>query len=394
MSLWFAVNAIFDDLRGPLSLSSAQVGWISLAVHFGFIIGTLCFAYFAISDRYPARMVYSVCAMLGAAANLLILYVGHISSLLLLRVFTGVLLAGIHPVGMKVAFGWYPGKIGRIMGYLLGAFAVGTALPYLLKALGAQFNWRMVIVSISILSSVCGALMLGFIPDGSHLPTCSSLDRTAIVQVFRNHRIRTAAAGYIGHMWELYSFWVFIPFYINAFTRQNSGASIHVEWWTFLVIAVGCVGCVLGGLLSERFGHATVARVQLSISGMCCLISPVLLNVDISKVFFLSFVCTWGLSVIGDSPQFLALVAKGAHIDQLGTTLTIVNCAGFLTSLISIFVIDWLYGVMDISYVFLFLVPGPLLGLVGFSSKFLRQSGIARDFREEIHDSEAIDRTI
>jgi len=367
ISLWFAGNAVMGDLQAHLSLPPSSLGWISSAVHLGFIAGTLLFAYFSISDRFPARTVYFLCATLGALTTLSILLVKNLAGLLSLRIFTGILLAGIYPVGMKIAFSWYRESIGTVLGFLLGAFAVGTALPHLLHALGADPDWKVSLVSISLLTIGGGIVMLVFVPDGPHLPRRTSFTGTALIRVFRSPEIRSASLGYFGHMWELYSFWVFVPLYMITFFGRSENPNTNIQLCTFLIISSGCIGCVLGGFLSESIGSARVAFTQLSLSGICCLLSPLLVTADVPASFFLSYLCLWGISVVGDSPQFSAIVAGNADRELVGTSLTVVNCVGFLISIFSIELTGWLYTSFDPCYAFLFLAPGPLLGLVGLS---------------------------
>ena len=367
ISLWFAGNAVVEDLQVSLSLPSTLVGFITSAIHLGFITGTLLFAYWAISDRFAARLVYFVCAIVGAVTNLLIFFAGGLTSLIVLRFITGVMLAGIYPVGMKIAFSWYHEDIGKVLGYLLGAFTIGTALPHLLKALGHHPDWRMVLIAISLLTVMGGILMVVFVPDGPYLPKRAPVTGNAIVRIFKSREIRRTAFGYFGHMWELYSFWVFVPFIIIAYTSRNNAAILSIPLWTFLIISSGSLGCVLGGFLSGRMGSARVAFIQLALSGVCCLLSPFLLNPVISPGIFLSFLIIWGITVVGDSPQYSALISHHADKELVGTSLTIVNCIGFFISIVSIELINHLVQSVSMRYVFLFLAPGPLLGLAGLA---------------------------
>ncbi len=166
ISLWFAGNALLADLRVEAGLPPEALGFLTSAVQLGFIGGTLVFALWGVADRFPARLLYCLCAVVGAFLNLLIYpLAAHLSALLLLRFLTGFMLAGIYPVGMKIAAGWYREGLGRVLGYLLGAFVIGTALPHLLKGMGRQLPWPEVLVSISVVAGA-GALLMLVVADG------------------------------------------------------------------------------------------------------------------------------------------------------------------------------------------------------------------------------------
>jgi len=175
--------------------------------------------------------------------------------------------------------------------------------------------------------------------------------------------LRSAAFGYFGHMWELYAFWVFVPVFLAAWLTRH-GATFNVSMGSFAAIGAGTLGCIFGGMISRRIGSARVAFLMLAGSGLCCLFSPLFFGASLPLPIFFGFLLFWGFTVVGDSPQFSALVAVAAPPELVGTGLTIVNCLGFLLSIVSIELCNYLFLSVNPAYVFLFLAPGPLLGLV------------------------------
>ncbi len=364
ISLWFAGNAVLDDLRLSFELPPETLGFISSAVQLGFIAGTFLFALWGVADRFPARRLYFTCAMSGAAINLLLLpLAGNLPALVGLRFLTGFMLAGVYPVGMKIAAGWYREGLGRVLGYLLGAFVIGTALPHLLKGLGYRLPWSMVLAAVSLLAAFGGLLMLLLVPDGPWLRQGGRLGSGILRRIMAVPEVRSAAYGYFGHMWELYAFWVFVPVFLAAWLTRH-GVTLNVSVGSFSVIGAGALGCIIGGLVSRRFGSARVAFLMLAGSGLCCLLSPLFFGASLPLPFFLGFLLFWGFTVVGDSPQFSALVAAAAPPELMGTGLTIVNCLGFLLSIVSIELCNYLFLAVDPAYALLFLAPGPLLGLL------------------------------
>ncbi len=356
-SLWFAGNAVIGELQLALGLPDAALGWITSAVQLGFIAGTLGFAFFAVSDLASPRLVFLLCALAGAAANAASYALAQgLGSLLVLRFATGFFLAGIYPVGMKIAAGWYRDDLGKALGFLVGALVLGTAFPHLLKGLGAALPAQQVMLGVSALALAGGAAMFALVPDGPYLLRGARFDPRALAAVFGTSRFRASAFGYFGHMWELYAFWAFVPLVIAA-----HGAQLAVPLWTFAVIAVGALGCVAGGLVSLRAGSARVAFGQLSASGICCLLSPLVFHAP--TALFLAFLLFWGIVVAGDSPQFSALNAAYAPRELVGSALTIANCIGFAITIGSIELLNAAAGSLGPQWLFVLLAPGPVFGL-------------------------------
>ncbi len=372
-SLWFAGNAVIGDLQLEWGLSPASLSYITSSVQLGFIAGTLFFAFFLISDRFSPRLVFFICSMLGAAANLGVFLVSDgLTPLLIFRFITGFFLAGIYPVGMKIAAGWYKHGLGAAMGYLVGALVLGTAFPHLLKSLEHNYEWESVVISVSVISIIGGLLMLIFVPNGPYLSKGTKFNPRAIQTIFKSKSLRQAAFGYFGHMWELYTMWTFVPLLLAYYAKDRIDA-MNIPLWSFWIIAAGGVGCALGGIISKRTGSKPVAFYQLLASGICCLLSPLIFTAPLG--IFLVFLLFWGVVIAGDSPQFSALVAISAPKEYVGSALTIVTSIGFLITVFSIQFINSLVGTIDVKYLMLFLLPGPVFGLISLlNGKFKLRS--------------------
>lgn len=372
-SLWFAGNAVLGDLQQQWGLAADALGYLTSAVQIGFIAGTLVFAYFAIADLFSARIVFFACSLLGALFSFALQVFGEgIASLIIFRFCTGFFLAGIYPVGMKIASGWYQRDLGNALGFLVGALVVGTAFPHLIKGLGQGLAWQAVMLSVSGIAVLGGALMLALVPDGPHLAKGARFDPKAFATIFRSPLFRASSFGYFGHMWELYAFWAFVPFVLVAHATQTAPGNLNVSLWAFAVIAAGALGCAGGGLVSLRAGSARVAFAQLAASGACCALSPLLFHAP--TPLFLAFLLFWGIVVVGDSPQFSALNARYAPRELVGSALTIANCAGFAITILSIQLLNFAAAFIGPGYLFLLLTPGPVLGLLALGP-LLRAEG-------------------
>ena len=362
-SLWFAGNAILPDIIRQFNLDESFLANLTSSVQFGFIAGTLFFAIFTISDRFSPSMVFFVCSIVAAAFNLGIIIPGISSgAFLFFRFSTGFFLAGIYPVGMKIASDYYQQGLGKSLGLLVGALVLGTALPHLLKSAATDWPWKYVIISISLLSVAGRLIMLLFVPDGPFRRVAGKLNPGAILTAFRDRHFRRYAFGYFGHMWELYAFWAFVPVMLAA-NKNYRHNDLHISFWSFVIIASGGLACIIGGILSQKTGAARIAVISLLLSCCCCLLSPFFLLIE-SMPVLISFLLFWGLVVIADSPMFSTLVAQNAPQESRGTALTIVNCIGFAITIVSIQMIKFLSADIDARYVYLLLSAGPILGLI------------------------------
>ncbi len=365
-SLWFAVNAILPDLQHDWNLPADAVGNMTSAIQLGFITGTLLFAFLNIADRFSPRKIFLICSLAGSVSNLLIYGIAHdLTTLLFLRFLTGIALAGIYPVGMKIAAGWYKVGLGNALGFLVGALVLGTSFPHFLRSFESDVHWETVIVTISMISAAGGALMWLFVPDGPFLTKGTSFNPKALAVIFRSRDLRAAAFGYFGHMWELYTFYAFVPFMLSAYLAMHPEVNFNISFWSFCIIAAGSIGCAVGGVISQRTGSARVAFIQLLGSGLLCLFSPLLLHSP--SPVFLSLFIAWGALVVGDSPQFSALIARYAPKELVGSALTIGNSIGFSITIVSIQTISYLMKFVPAEYLFMFLAVGPLVGLISFS---------------------------
>lgn len=373
-SIWFSGNAVLTELMAQWPSTSAITGWVTGAVQLGFIFGTLVFAIFAVSDRFSPRWVFFLCAVAGALANLLmILTASTPPGLLALRFISGFFLAGIYPVGMKIAAGWYEKGLGNALGFLIGALVLGTAFPHLLKGSLATVPWQTVIFLSSAVCFLGGLLMFAFIPDGPYLTMTTRFNPLAVMDLFRHRSLRAAACGYFGHMWELYTLWAFVPLFLGSYASNRPDFILNVSLWSFLIIGVGSAGCIGGGLASGRIGSATVAVAQLSVSGFCCLLSPLFFTAP--PALFLTLMLLWGTAVVGDSPQFSTIVARTAPRELVGSALTLVNCIGFSITVVSLSLTQWLAGLVPQQYLLILLAIGPAAGLVSMRSLFGKSAG-------------------
>jgi MFS transporter, DHA1 family, inner membrane transport protein len=372
-SPWFAVNAVMPELQRLHGWGALAVGQLTAALQLGFVAGTLVFALLALADRFSARRVFLLCALAASALTVLgALFAAHFGPLLVLRAATGFFLAGIYPVGMKIAAMWFPQGLGPALGWLVGALVLGSASPHGLRALlgaggglaGADVVWA-VMLAVALLCAGAGIALLRWVPEPPGAARRSSgLQLAALASLWRDARVRASAGGYFGHMVELYTLWVLMPLILATRLATPTAVSTTV----FFTLGLGAFGCIAGGLLAQRLGgtagrgSAQVAAMQLATSGLCCLAAPWLLMAPLPV--FIAWLALWGMTVAGDSPQFSALTAHNAPPAAVGSVLTLVNSIGFAISALSIELFVHLAQSVPLAHLLPWLAVGPALGLL------------------------------
>ncbi|WP_019937045.1 MFS transporter [Bordetella sp. FB-8] len=373
-SLWFSANSAAQDLARAWHIGNSDIGWLTSAVQTGFITGTLFMALAGLADRFRASRIFAISTIAGAFFNACFAWFSHgLADAMLYRFLVGLSLAGIYPLGMKLIVSWEPRRTGMALAQLVAMLTLGTALPHLLRQLGAGLPWQTVILASSVLALGGGGLIYA-LGEGPHLPGARgrSHDRAganggkaAVLSAFKARPFRAAAWGYFGHMWELYAFWTVVPVLISHTTLAGIVPGWGVSGMSFVVIAAGALGCMAGGMLTRRLDSAPVALGALFISGTCGAVFALSWS-TLSPLAMAILMLVWGASVVADSPQFSALSARSCPADLVGSALAIQNAIGFAITVVSISLCTDLLARIGLDAVWL-LVPGPMVGLAGYT---------------------------
>jgi hypothetical protein len=197
MALWFSASAVIPALVAEFRLSGFAQAALTSGVQAGFVLGCLASAFLGLADRVDPRRLFAASAAIGAVSNALLLAVDPASSgAPLLRVVTGVCMAGVYPVGMKLASTWAKGDMGLMVGILVGALTLGSASPYLFNALGGV-NWR-IPLALASASAVFAAILILFAGVGPNRAPSPRFDPRVVATAWRDVPLRLANLGYPG----------------------------------------------------------------------------------------------------------------------------------------------------------------------------------------------------
>jgi len=361
MAVWFSSASVVVVIKQTHTLSPLAQSLLTSSVQCGFVAGTIVSAALSLADRFDPRRLFMYSSLVAAVATGLLAFLPPAGlEVFALRFLTGICMAGVYPVGMRLAVTWAQRDTGFLIGLLVGGLTLGSASPHLLAAFDG-LAWRTIYVLAATSAALSGMSIL-FCKLGPNLVRSNRIDLNFMAQAWRDPALRLANLGYLGHMWELYAMWAWLAAFLAAsFTAAGMvQAASYASLWTFIAISLGSVGAVLGGWFADRFGRTTLTIGAMAISASCALLIACLFGFAPWLVVLVALL--WGLSVVADSAQFSASIAELSEPSMTGTMLTVQTCAGFLLTLATIHLVPPVVVQVGWRIGFALLAVGPVLG--------------------------------
>lgn len=370
MTTWFSATAVMPQLQAYWNVTPQQTAWLAVAVQLGFAIGAVGSAATSLSDIVPARYLMAASSAGVAVANLGPLFVHDANTGIILRIITGVLLAGVYAPALKLISTWFKKGRGVALGSIIGALTLGSAMPYAINAMGG-LDWRIVIATTSVASLVAAILMVTCLRDGPYPFAKTTFSPRQIKETLTNRVFLLGTIGYLGHMWELYAMWTWLLVFVKARLVASDIDSVYMaSLLTFCIIAVGAPACIFAGAAADRIGRTAMTFILLVISGTCA--GVIGLTFDVPLWLFLAVGLIWGATVVADSAQFSTIVTEAGNPKLVGTALTMQLGLGFALTIPAIWLLPMAeHWLGSWQWVFLILVPGPVIGAAAMA--MLRQ---------------------
>jgi len=362
MSTWFSASAVIPQLRALWNLNPSTSAWLTIAVQIGFAVGAVISSLFNLADIIAAKHIILIGSIGAALANLLLEWAGGPELGIPLRFATGFFVAGIYPPAFKLISTWYREGRGLALGILAAAISVGNGLPHLVNGLGG-LDWRVVILVTSSLTIVGGLIVEFAVTHGPFPFPAAIFDPKQIRLAFANRGVRLATMGYVGHMWELFAVYAwFSVFFADSLRSKGLMVGANASFATYAVFLAGAFGCWAGGVLADHNGRTWTTTLMLAVSGSCSLLIG--LFFDTSPWLLLAIGLIWGFTIVADSAQFSTMVTELADQAYVGTALTLQLATGFAITVPTIWLIPILEPFLTWKWVFILLVPGPLMGIL------------------------------
>jgi MFS family permease len=332
--VWFNYSAVLPLVVDDWGLSGLRAGVVFGVFQAGYLLAIIPVG--VLVDRHSPRYVIATGATITGVMSLGFAFLadGFLVGTAL-RFLAGIGMAGVYVPGMRFVTDWYDEAArGRAMGIYVGTFSLSSGLSFLLaSSIAAAFEWRVAVAVTSAGALLVAPLMLGLGRDapGTAERSASGFD----LGVLRNRAYLAAVGVYTWHNWELFGVRNWIVAFLVSTAAVGSLASPKAAAGTLagVMIALGGLGNVLGGSLSDRLGRTTVIGAALVCSALVSATIAMLGWLPLPALVLV--VLVWGVALTMDSAPTSTAITEIVDDERVGTALSLQSFVGFTTTVVS-----------------------------------------------------------
>ncbi|HYE83449.1 MAG TPA: MFS transporter [Clostridia bacterium] len=347
---WYNFSAVSKYIAAEFSLTVNQTGIIMASFQAGYVVVVLVTGWLA--DRVGERKVVAWATLCTAIFSTLFAFLAKdFTSILILRLITGLSAGAIYIPGMALLSSWFPpDERGRVLGAYTGALTLAYAGGYFVAApIAAAYNWRYGMLWTSLPAFIAAFIVFFLVKEK---PSDMFENVKAVQRIKGEQEIQKSApgkeyagpilitTGYMGHMWELYTFWGWIgPFMVACSLASGydeaQAVAIGGQLAAFIIL-LGVPSVWLAGIAADKIGRTKTIIV--------CAFSSLIMEFFFGYLYGKSLaivviVGLWiGFWVVADSAIYKAGMTEMVNREIRATALGVESAFGYFMTILSPFI--------------------------------------------------------
>lgn len=327
-AVFMTYPACLRSLMDAWQMTAARAGTVQGAFTASFAISLLVVSF--LCDRFGAKRVFvwSAIACAFSAVFFAVSARSFESALVCMALLGATQGASYTPAIILASTNAQPHRKASAVGWILAGMSAGYVISILVaNVMLAVADYRLsfaVTSAIAVVGSV-----LSVVATRHAVDPATPADRVKTHDDRRwKRQARFLTLGYIGHTWELFGAWAWIPAFLTAsLLSQHHMTGIEIGLWTAVTLHVsGFLGSFLSGYAADRFGAKPVL-VGFSVIGTVCSLVVGWLG-ELNVALLLAVVAVYGFAIIGDSAVLSSAMTEAVPPSQLGRALGVRSIIG------------------------------------------------------------------